>query len=112
MCPFSKVTCDCTCLGHPGQHDTDRIISILCRTAEGAQGKYSSDCCVSRSPMLLLTNFPNVNDPLRVTLENVLINIDAFCLNILDIFGGLKILIHQVGLGFVLSGHGRQVCQH
>jgi hypothetical protein len=30
-----------TCLGHLGQRDRDRIISIFCHTAQGGQGKYS-----------------------------------------------------------------------
>jgi hypothetical protein len=107
----ATATRDCTCLGHCGWHDTDRIISILCHTAQGVQGKYSNDCCESLLPMVLITNFPDVNDPLRMTLYNVSINIYVFYLDILDIFGGLKILIHQVGLGFVLFGHG-QVGQH
>jgi hypothetical protein len=54
----------CTRLGHPGWCDKDRIISILCHATQGGQGKHSSDCCVSLSPTVLLTNFANVNDPL------------------------------------------------
>ncbi len=29
----------CTFLGHLGLHDTDRIVSISCRVAQGGQGK-------------------------------------------------------------------------
>ncbi len=47
----------CTCFGHLGQRDTDRIVSI-------GQGKYSSDCCVLLSLTFLRTNFANVNEPL------------------------------------------------
>ncbi len=57
-----------TCLGHLGWRDTDRIISILCRTAQGGQGKYSSDCHVSLLMMVSLTNFAKVNDPLRAEI--------------------------------------------
>jgi hypothetical protein len=34
----------CTCLGHLGQCDTDRIVSIYYRAAQGGHGKYYSDC--------------------------------------------------------------------
>jgi hypothetical protein len=30
-----------TCLGHLGQGETDRIVSISCRVTQGGQGKYS-----------------------------------------------------------------------
>ncbi len=33
----------CTCLGHLGRDDRDRIISICCCATQGDQGKYSSD---------------------------------------------------------------------
>jgi hypothetical protein len=82
MCPLAmffeakspaKVTRDshyCTSLGHLGRHSTERIISILCCTTLGGQGKYSSDCHLLLSPIVLLTNFANVNDPLmRETIE-------------------------------------------
>jgi hypothetical protein len=46
------------------QHDTDRILFMFCLAAQGGQGKYSSNCCVSLSLTVLLTNFANVNDPL------------------------------------------------
>ncbi len=36
------------------QSDTDRIVSISCHIAQGGQGKYSNDCCMSLSPMVLL----------------------------------------------------------
>ncbi len=49
----------CTCLGHFGRRDTDRITSI-------GQGEYISDCNAMLSPMISLTNFNNVNDPLDV----------------------------------------------
>jgi hypothetical protein len=39
--------------------------SCLCRAAQGGQGKYSNDCRVLLSHTFLLTNFANVNDPLR-----------------------------------------------
>ncbi len=64
---YGSVTCDshyCTCLGHLGQRDTDRIISILCHVPQGGQAKYSSDCHVSLSLTVSLTNFANVNGPL------------------------------------------------
>jgi len=43
-----------TCLGHLGQLNTDRIISI-------GQGKYSSDCHILLLLTFLNTNFANVN---------------------------------------------------
>ncbi len=43
-----------TCLGHLGQLNTDRIISI-------DQGKYSSDCHILLLLTFLNTNFVNVN---------------------------------------------------
>ncbi len=49
----------CTCLGHLGWCDTDRIISILCCIAQGS-------CCVSLLLMILPTNFANENKPLRL----------------------------------------------
>ncbi len=59
----------CSCLGHLGRCDTDRIVSTSCRAAQGGQGKYchaaQSDCCVSLSLMVLLTNVANVNDSLQ-----------------------------------------------
>ncbi len=48
-----------TCLGHLGQRDTDRIVSISCRVAQGGQGKY---CLMSLSLTVSLTNYTNVND--------------------------------------------------
>ncbi len=54
-----------TCLSHLGQHDTDMIISIIYHAAQGCQGKYSSECLISLSPMVLLTHFANINDPLH-----------------------------------------------
>ncbi len=45
------ATCDshyCTCLGHLGWHNTDRIISIFCCTIRGGQGKYK---CVAHRPI-------------------------------------------------------------
>ncbi len=42
-----------TWLSHFRQHDTHRIISILCRAAQGGQGKYSSGCRVLLSLMFL-----------------------------------------------------------
>ncbi len=38
----------------------------LCRTAQGGQDKYGSDCHVSLLLMVSLTNFANVNDPLML----------------------------------------------
>jgi hypothetical protein len=59
----------CSCLGHLGRCDTDRIVSTSCRAAQGGQGKYcraaQGDCRVSLSLMVLLTNVANVNDPLQ-----------------------------------------------
>jgi hypothetical protein len=56
-----------TCLGHLGWRDTDRIVSISCRDAQGCQGKYGhiaqGDCCLLLSPTVSLTNVANVNDP-------------------------------------------------
>ncbi len=37
----------CTCLGHLGWHDTDRIIYILCHTTQYGQGKLGR-CNVNR----------------------------------------------------------------
>ncbi len=47
----------CTCLGHIGWHNTDRIIPI-------GQGKYSSNCCMLLSLTFQRKNFANVQDPL------------------------------------------------
>ncbi len=68
---LATVTSDthhCSCLGHLGWCDTDRIVSISCYAAQGGQGKY---CCATRGDcrMLMsltasLTNVANVNDPL------------------------------------------------
>jgi hypothetical protein len=56
----------CSCLGHLGRCDTDRIVSISCCAAQGGQGKYCNaaqgDCRVSLSPTVMLTNVVNVND--------------------------------------------------
>ncbi len=60
----------CTCLGHLGWQDTDRIISIFCHAAQGGQGKYSSDCRVSLLLTILLTNFAYVNNPLKATISH------------------------------------------
>jgi hypothetical protein len=51
-------------LGHPGRYNTDRIVSISCRVAQGGQGKY---CFVSLTLTVSLTNFANVNDPLSTS---------------------------------------------
>jgi hypothetical protein len=64
---YGSVTCDshyCTCLGHLRQHDTDRIISILCHATQGGQAKNSSDCRASLSLTVSLINFAIVNGPL------------------------------------------------
>ncbi len=58
----------CTCLGHLGWHDRDRIISILCWDTQGGQVKYSSGCRVSLLQLVLLTNFTNVNGPIGSSL--------------------------------------------
>jgi hypothetical protein len=58
----------CTCLGHLGQHKTDRIISI-------EQGKYSSDCCMLLSLLFLRTNFANVHEPLEKVCREILIKL-------------------------------------
>jgi len=58
-----KVTLDCAYLGHFGQHNTDRIIFILCHAAKGGQGKYSCDCHALLQPTVSLINFASVNDP-------------------------------------------------
>ncbi len=57
----------CSCLGHLGLRDTDRIVSISCRIAQGGQGKY---CFMTLSLMVLLTNLTNVNDPLLMALKS------------------------------------------
>jgi len=62
MAPITLTTATrdshhCTCLGHLGQRNTDRNVSISCHTPQG-------DCCVSLLPTVLLTNVANVNDPL------------------------------------------------
>ncbi len=65
------ATCDsqyCTFLGHLGESDTDRIISICFPTARGGQSKYSSFSHISLWLMVLFTNFTNVNNPLGVTI--------------------------------------------
>jgi hypothetical protein len=56
------ATLDFAYLGHFGQHNTDRIISILRHATQGGQGKYSGDCSVWLLPTILLINFANVND--------------------------------------------------
>jgi hypothetical protein len=62
----------CTCIGHLGRCNTDRIVSISCRAAQGGQGKYclaaQGDCHMSLSPTVLLTNVANVNDPLAMNM--------------------------------------------
>jgi hypothetical protein len=50
----------CSCLNDLGRHDTERMVSISCRVAQGGQGKY---CFMSLLLTVLLANFPNVNDP-------------------------------------------------
>ncbi len=55
---LATETCDShyrTCLGHVGQRNTDRVISI-------GQGKYSSDCSMLLSLMFLRTNFSIVRE--------------------------------------------------
>ncbi len=42
-------------------NDTDRIVSISCRIAQGGQSKYYSMLLLLT---VLLSNFANVNDPL------------------------------------------------
>ncbi len=54
----------CTCLGHLGWHDTDRITSILCCTDQG-------ECQALMLLTVSLTNFTNVNNPLVLTLCSV-----------------------------------------
>jgi hypothetical protein len=54
----------CTCLGHLGHCNTDRIISILFCATKGGQGKYSNVCRMLLLLIVSLTNFVNVNDPL------------------------------------------------
>jgi hypothetical protein len=38
---------------------------FLCHASQGGQGKYSSDCRASLSLTVSLTNFTNVNSPVR-----------------------------------------------
>ncbi len=38
----------CTCLGHLGRCNTQRIVSIFCRATQGGQGKYK---CVTDRPI-------------------------------------------------------------
>ncbi len=40
----TRQSLESTCLGHLGQHDTDRIVSISCCATQGGQAKY---CFVS-----------------------------------------------------------------
>jgi len=47
---------DCSCLGHLGQHDTDRIISI-------GHGKKIRHDIVSAIARNIALNFANVNGP-------------------------------------------------
>jgi len=49
-------------LGGAAQNRND---PICVRTAQGGQGKCSSDCRMSLSLTVLLTNFAYVNDPLE-----------------------------------------------
>jgi len=68
----------CTCLGHLGRHDMDRIISI-------GQGKYSSDSRMLLSLTFSHTNFANVHEPLGWTskhLQSVAIFITTSVLNL------------------------------
>jgi hypothetical protein len=57
----ATMTQNSTCLGHFGQYNTYRIVSISCRITQGGQGKYSFMWLL---PMVSLTNFANVNNPL------------------------------------------------
>jgi hypothetical protein len=52
--PSPTVTRDCTCLGHLGQQDTDRIISI-------GQGKYIRHYIAGVIICNVALNFANVN---------------------------------------------------
>ncbi len=54
----------CSCLGHLGQHDTNRIVSISCRIAQGGQGK-NMLCRYCRC--FCQNNIAIVNDPLLST---------------------------------------------
>jgi hypothetical protein len=50
----------CSCLGHLGLRDTDRIVSISCRIAQGGLGKNILCRCRWR---FCQNNITNVNDP-------------------------------------------------
>jgi hypothetical protein len=57
----------CSCFGHLGWRDTDRIVSISCCITQGGLGKY---CFMSLLLMVSLTNFANVNDTLLMMLKS------------------------------------------
>ncbi len=63
---LATVTSDtnhCTCLGHLGLRNTDSIVSISCRIAQGGQGKnilFYVCCCHQHFRQ---NNIANVNDP-------------------------------------------------
>jgi hypothetical protein len=63
--PSATLTLDCTCIGHLGRCDTDRIVSISCRATQG-NFRVSP---VLLSPTVSLTNVANVYDPLKYHLH-------------------------------------------
>ncbi len=60
----TSETCHCSCLGHLGLCDTDRIVSISCRVTQGGQGKNIFFRCHRR---FCQNNMANVNDPQTTT---------------------------------------------
>ncbi len=49
---LATATLDCTCLGHLGQCDTDRIVSIYATPPKVAKASKACHCHVSLSPGL------------------------------------------------------------
>jgi hypothetical protein len=58
----APATQNSTCFGLLWLRDTDEIVSISCGIAQGGQSK---NCVMSLLPMVSLTNFPNVNNPIE-----------------------------------------------
>jgi len=56
----------CSCLGHLGQCDTDRIVSIFCFTAQGGQGKYKCVAVMCHFAGIIVPTFADVNTALKL----------------------------------------------
>jgi len=56
----------CSCLGHLGQCDTDRIVSIFCFTAQGGQGKYKCVAVMCHFAGVIVPTFADVNTALKL----------------------------------------------